>query len=194
MASSRTATAPSARSPAATARRGLGERGAHVSSVVVLILGGASCVPPIVAGHGGGTIVPRIPSSSPRDRPPHRCGLAQALPRGETSSDMARNRASASSPAAATSPVSTASSRASSYRATELGYEVFGIRRGWEGLTHQTPGSGAGRALHHPARPDQHAHHRPDRRHLAAHLAHQPAQDEGRQSLPPHLEPSRPSR
>ena len=26
------------------------------------------------------------------------------------------------------------------YRATELGYEVFGIRRGWEGLTHQRPG------------------------------------------------------
>ena len=23
------------------------------------------------------------------------------------------------------------------YRATELGYEVIGIRRGWEGLTHQ---------------------------------------------------------
>jgi 6-phosphofructokinase 1 len=27
------------------------------------------------------------------------------------------------------------------YRATELGFEVFGIRRGWEGLTHQRPGS-----------------------------------------------------
>ena len=26
------------------------------------------------------------------------------------------------------------------YRATELGYDVFGIRRGWEGLTHQRPG------------------------------------------------------
>jgi 6-phosphofructokinase 1 len=26
------------------------------------------------------------------------------------------------------------------YRATELGYEVFGIRRGWEGLTHQRRG------------------------------------------------------
>jgi 6-phosphofructokinase len=25
------------------------------------------------------------------------------------------------------------------YRATELGYQVFGIRRGWEGLTHQSP-------------------------------------------------------
>ena len=26
------------------------------------------------------------------------------------------------------------------YRATELGYEVIGIRRGWEGLTHQRRG------------------------------------------------------
>ncbi len=28
------------------------------------------------------------------------------------------------------------------YRAHELGYDVIGIRRGWEGLTHQRPGSG----------------------------------------------------
>ena len=27
------------------------------------------------------------------------------------------------------------------YRATELGYDVFGIRRGWAGLTHQQPGN-----------------------------------------------------
>jgi ATP-dependent phosphofructokinase / diphosphate-dependent phosphofructokinase len=26
------------------------------------------------------------------------------------------------------------------YRATELGFDVYGIRRGWEGLTHQRPG------------------------------------------------------
>src|SRR2546428_3964800 len=26
------------------------------------------------------------------------------------------------------------------YRSTELGYEVLGIRRGWEGLTHMRPG------------------------------------------------------
>src|SRR4249919_742833 len=26
------------------------------------------------------------------------------------------------------------------YRSTELGYEVIGIRRGWEGLTHMRPG------------------------------------------------------
>ena len=33
------------------------------------------------------------------------------------------------------------------YRATELGYEVLGIRRGWEGLTHQRPGADARPAL-----------------------------------------------
>src|SRR3954449_6607714 len=27
------------------------------------------------------------------------------------------------------------------YRSTELGYEVLGIRRGWEGLTHMRPGA-----------------------------------------------------
>jgi len=27
------------------------------------------------------------------------------------------------------------------YRSTELGYEVIGIRRGWEGLTHMQPGA-----------------------------------------------------
>ena len=28
------------------------------------------------------------------------------------------------------------------YRATELGYEVYGLRRGWERLTHMKPGPG----------------------------------------------------
>src|SRR5512140_1220610 len=28
------------------------------------------------------------------------------------------------------------------YRATDMGYEVIGIRRGWEGLTHMRPGDG----------------------------------------------------
>ena len=34
------------------------------------------------------------------------------------------------------------------YRATEVGYDVIGIRRGWEGLTHVQPGlpDGGGRA------------------------------------------------
>ena len=27
------------------------------------------------------------------------------------------------------------------YKSTELGFEVVGIRRGWEGLTHMKPGS-----------------------------------------------------
>jgi hypothetical protein len=42
-------------------------------------------------------------------------------------------------------------------------------------------GSGPGHGLHHSARSDQHPLHRPDRRHLAAHLADQRPQDEGRQ-------------
>ena len=48
--------------------------------------------------------------------------------------------ASASSPAAATCRVSTAVIKSVVYRATEMGYEVLGIRRGWEGLTHLRPG------------------------------------------------------
>src|SRR5688500_3424858 len=31
------------------------------------------------------------------------------------------------------------------YRSTELGYEIMGIRRGWEGLTHSRPTEGADR-------------------------------------------------
>src|SRR5438445_13645603 len=31
------------------------------------------------------------------------------------------------------------------YRSTELGFEVLGIRRGWEGLTHLRPGSSVDR-------------------------------------------------
>src|SRR5215469_7982434 len=30
------------------------------------------------------------------------------------------------------------------YQTTGMGYEVLGIRRGWEGLTHAQPGNGAG--------------------------------------------------
>ena len=64
------------------------------------------------------------------------------------------------------------------YRATDLGYEVLGIRRGWEGLTHQRPRAGPGRALRDAPRPREHPGHRPDRRHDAPHLAHQRPQDD----------------
>ena len=63
------------------------------------------------------------------------------------------------------------------YRATELGYEVVGIRRGWEGLTHQRRGAGARSRVRPDPRPQQHADDRPDRRHDAPQLAHEPAQD-----------------
>ena len=73
------------------------------------------------------------------------------------------------------------------YRATEAGYDVLGIRRGWEGLTHVQPGrAGRGRpGLPAPARPDQHADDRPDRRHDPAHVADEPAQDARRRRCPP---------
>ena len=63
------------------------------------------------------------------------------------------------------------------YRSTELGFEVLGIRRGWEGLTHQRPGAELDPDYVLPARSDQHADHRPHRRHGPAHVAHEPAQD-----------------
>ena len=72
------------------------------------------------------------------------------------------------------------------YRADEFGYEVIGIRRGWEGLTHRKPGKALDENVHRATRPGQHAHHRSNRGHVAAQLAHQPAQDEeGRPCRPP---------
>ena len=65
------------------------------------------------------------------------------------------------------------------YRGSEIGCEVIGIRRGWEGLTHVNLEDPASRTpVYSAARPREHAHHRPHGRHLAAQLAHQPVQDE----------------
>ena len=66
------------------------------------------------------------------------------------------------------------------YRATELGYEVVGIRRGWEGLTHQRRGPELDPEYVADPRPDQHADDRPDGRHDPPLVAHQPAQDADR--------------
>ena len=63
------------------------------------------------------------------------------------------------------------------YRATEMGYEAIGVRRGWEGLTHLTCPSDGGPELHPPPRSDQHADDRSDRRTDPPHLADEPAQD-----------------
>ena len=64
------------------------------------------------------------------------------------------------------------------YRATELGFDVYGIRRGWEGLTHQRPGSEPDST--YVVHLDRNST-RGDRSHrwdLAAHLADEPAQGE----------------
>ena len=58
------------------------------------------------------------------------------------------------------------------YRSTELGYDVLGIRRGWEGLTHMKPG------------PDLDPDYRPDGRYLAPHLTHESAQDRRAEPAP----------
>ena len=63
------------------------------------------------------------------------------------------------------------------YRATEMGYEVLGIRRGWEGLTHLRPGAELDPDYVRPLDRVEHADDRPDRRHVAPHLADEPAQD-----------------
>ena len=60
------------------------------------------------------------------------------------------------------------------YRATELGIEVIGIRRGWEGLTHIRPGDARTPSTSGRLDRTQHPDHRPHRRDRAPHLAHQP--------------------
>jgi 6-phosphofructokinase len=63
------------------------------------------------------------------------------LPRGELRSDMARNRRIGILTGGGDVPGLNSVIKSVTYRATELGFDVFGIRRGWEGLTHQQPGS-----------------------------------------------------
>ena len=77
------------------------------------------------------------------------------------------------------------------YRATEMGYEAIGIRRGWEGLTHLTRRARAGFELHPPARSDQHADDRPDRRDRPPHVADEPDARCAWQGCPPTIPRSR---
>ena len=71
------------------------------------------------------------------------------------------------------------------YRGAELGCEVVGIRRGWEGLTHvDLNDRGQQGALHPAPEPRKHAHHRSHRRNLLAQLTHKSHEDE---NLPPVL-------
>ena len=59
------------------------------------------------------------------------------------------------------------------YQTTNMGIEVLGIRRGWEGLTHLDKTVSLDPKYVLPLdRANTHAH-RPHRRHDSAHLAHQ---------------------
>ena len=65
------------------------------------------------------------------------------------------------------------------YRGAEIGCEVVGIRRGWEGLTHvnlNDPGQQG--SLHPSSESREHAHYRPHRRNFPAQLAHKSRQNE----------------
>ena len=67
------------------------------------------------------------------------------------------------------------------YRGHEMGCEVIGIRRGWEGLTHvDLDDADSQGALHPAAEPREHAHGGPHGRHVPAHQPHEPAEDESR--------------
>ena len=83
------------------------------------------------------------------------------------------------------------------YNATEIGCEVIGIRRGWEGLTHmrraeRSTRAAAGRRLHPTARSHEHADDRPHRRHDAAHVAHEPVAHDAAADCRAHLTPTEP--
>ena len=79
------------------------------------------------------------------------------------------------------------------YRATEAGYEVIGLRRGWEALTHVQPDlpGGGGTGYLKPLDRINTRADRPDGRHHPPHVADEPAQDEGRRAAA--LAPPRPS-
>ena len=65
------------------------------------------------------------------------------------------------------------------YRGAEIGCEVIGIRRGWEGLTHVDLKDPASKSQIHPAsEPREHTHHRSHGRNLPAQLADKSHQDE----------------
>ena len=71
------------------------------------------------------------------------------------------------------------------YRSTELGYEVIGLRRGWEALTHMRPGPEPDPDYVRPLDRIEHPDDRPDRRHIPPLQPHEPAEDAGRQAARP---------
>ncbi len=78
----------------------------------------------------------------PRDRPSHvMSGRRQGLPgRGDQQNDMSTTRRIGILTGGGDVPGLNAAIKSVTYRATELGWEVVGVRRGWKGLTHLQPG------------------------------------------------------
>ena len=71
-------------------------------------------------------------------------------------------------------------------RVVHEGHEVIGLRRGWARAARARPRRpGLGRALVPAARRGGRAHDRPHRRHVPAHLAHEPEPGQGRRTCPP---------
>ena len=69
-------------------------------------------------------------------------------------------------------------------RAKEVDIEVVGLRRGWMSVLNMNPDDPASADnWTMPLTPDR-AHDRPHRRHVPAHLAHQPQQRQGRRTCP----------
>jgi ATP-dependent phosphofructokinase / diphosphate-dependent phosphofructokinase len=78
----------------------------------------------------------------PRDRPSQvMSGRRQGLPgRGDQQNDMSTTRRIGILTGGGDVPGLNAAIKSVTYRATELGWEVVGVRRGWKGLTHLQPG------------------------------------------------------
>ena len=68
------------------------------------------------------------------------------------------------------------------YRATEMGRNVIGIRKGWKGLTHMNPAEKFRRDLRSRVDARKYPDDRPHRRHGVAHIADQSTSRRDQQS------------
>ncbi len=73
------------------------------------------------------------------------------------------------------------------YQSTGMGYEVLGIRRGWEGLTHMRPGPELDPSWCPPARPCEHARNRSHGRGTMLHTSRTNPAKMRRANLPGHV-------
>jgi 6-phosphofructokinase len=64
------------------------------------------------------------------------------------------------------------------YRGAEIGCDVIGIRRGWEGLTHVDLNDPTSKARYVLPLNRENTHHRPHGRNVSAQLAHESREDE----------------